>query len=112
MSTNPLPTATKIKKPSRFSMFLAAIFRPMFGYKYKIVYTELEVKGSFQKRFIGKLALDDGNDKILRNLPKVNGCNYTTPVIIYYSKSEKNVNQRIQMKPKDFARLVYEAHFK
>lgn len=101
-----------IKPPSRLFVFLAALFRPLFGYKYKIVYTELEVKGSFQRRFMAKLHIDDSNGDVLRQLPKVNGCDYTTPVILYYSKTPKMVRQRIQLKPHHHPRLIFEAHFK
>lgn len=93
--------------------FFAPILRPIFGYKYKIVYTELDIsKASFKHRYMAKLKIDEPNDKILYNLQKINGCKYTTPITIFYSKSERALNQRVRLSNKDFPILVFNAHFK
>jgi hypothetical protein len=92
--------------------FIAATLRPFFGYHYKVVYTELEVNGTFKRRFMCKLKIDDDNLKITKGLPKVNGAGYITPRVLFYSKTNKNLNKRIRMLKTDATGNLYNTHFK
>lgn len=94
-----------------FKIRMAAILRPAFGYKYKIVYTELEVNASFKKKFITKLRMDESNSRLLVNLPKVNSCDYLAPFVLMYSKSDINLHKRIELKSKDHPMIAAKAYF-
>jgi hypothetical protein len=94
-----------------FKEKLAEILRPAFGYKYKVVYTELEINASFKKRYMAKIKADESPSKILRGLPKVKGNGYVTPVTLYWSKTDTHLNERVVLKQKDHPFVVFKAFF-
>lgn len=90
----------------------ASILRPLFGYRYKVVYTETSVSGTFKKRYMGKIKVSEPNDMILNKLPTIHGDKYVSPVTLYYSKTPKNLGTRHLLLKKETAPVVFEAYFK
>jgi len=92
--------------------FFAAILRPLFGYKYKIVYTETVCNAYFKKRYMAKLPINESNSYILNLIPKPFGDRYNAPVTLYYSKTKTGLNTRHLLTKIENPLVVFEAYFK
>jgi hypothetical protein len=88
------------------------LFRPLFGYKYKIVYTEITLSPILKRRYMIKLETKDKNEGILHRLPKYKDCEYITPVILFYSKTDKYLYSRYDLKKQDATGNVFTTFYK
>ena len=88
------------------------LFRPLFGYKYKIVYTEITLSPTLKRRYMIKLETKDKNEGILHRLPKFKDKEYMKPIILFYSKNDKYLNCRFDLKKQDATGNIFITHYK
>lgn len=92
--------------------YLKSLLRAIRGYKYKIVYTHIKLSPERTKRYLCKLAIEDDNYKILQNLPDYLNNGYMPPIILWFSRNDKNLNNRKELGNTADVKLVYKEYFK
>jgi hypothetical protein len=88
------------------------LFRPLFGYKYKIVYTEINISPTLKRRYMIKLDLKGKNEDILFKLPYFKDREYMKPIALFYSKTDKYLYCRYELKSNDATGNVYRTFYK
>ena len=92
--------------------FIKELLRAVCGYKYIIVYTQIKTSPKRTHRYMVKMLVDDNSNLILTGLPDFANNGYMPPVILWYSKNDKNLYNRKQLGQNANVRAVYIENFK
>lgn len=92
--------------------YIKSLLRAIRGYKYKIVYTHIKISPERTRRYLCKLPIEADNYKILQNLPDFANNGYMPPIILWYSRNDKNLLHRKEIGNTADVKAVYKEYFK